>query len=50
MKNLKKPTRKQKKSMSDAGLDWRTWLVADEDGIFLRLISKKSGMRKVIWK
>lgn len=46
----RKPTRAHKISMAEAGLDWRTWLVADEDSIFLRLVSKKSGRRKVIWK
>ena len=50
MKNPKKPTRAQKKIVTEAGLDWHTWLVVEEDNISLALISKKSGRRKVILK
>lgn len=50
MKNPRKPTRAQKRSISDAGLDWRTWLVVEEDNISLTLISKKSGRRRVLLK
>lgn len=50
MKNLRKPTREQKKIMVGAGLDWHTWLVVEEDNISLTLISKKSGRRKVVLK
>lgn len=50
MKNPKKPTRAQKKIISTAGLDWHTWLVTNEDSSTLTLISKKSGMKKVIHK
>ena len=50
MKNPRKPTRAQKKIITEAGLDWHTWLVIEEDNTSLKLISKKSGMRKVISK
>lgn len=50
MKNPRKPMRAHKISMTKAGLDWHTWLVVEEDNISLTLISKKSGMRKVISK
>ena len=50
MKNPRKSTRAQKKIITEAGLDWHTWLVIEEDNTSLKLISKKSGMRKVISK
>lgn len=50
VKNPRKPTRAQKKIIVEAGLDWHTWLVLDEDNISLTLISKKSGKRKVVLK
>lgn len=50
MKNPKKPTRAQKKIITDSGLDWRTWLVKEEDNISLALISKKSGRIREIFK
>ena len=50
MKNPRKPTRAQKKIITETGLDWHTWLVIEEDNTSLKLISKKSGMRKVIAK
>ena len=50
MKNPRKPTRAQKKIITEAGLDWHTWLVLQEDNISLTLISKKSNRRKVISK
>lgn len=45
-----KPTLAQKKIISAAGLDWKTWNVANEDNISLTLISKRSGKRRVILK
>lgn len=50
MERVKRPTLKQKKVISEAGLDWQTWNVASEDNISLTLVSKKSGRRKVILK
>jgi len=50
MKQPKKPTLAQKKIIKAAGLDWKTWNVADEDNISMTLISKKSGQRRVIFK
>ena len=47
MKNPRKPARVHKISMTNAGLDWHTWLVVKEDNISLTLISKKSGRKKV---
>lgn len=45
-----KPTLEQKKIISGAGLNWRTWNVAEEDDISLTLVSKKTGRRRVILK
>lgn len=50
MKQPKKPTLAQKKIIKAAGLEWKTWNVADEDNISMTLISKKSGQRRVIFK
>ncbi len=50
MKQPKRPTREQKKVISEAGLDWTTWSVLGEDNISLTLVSKKSGRRRVILK
>lgn len=50
MIKAKKPTLKQKKIISAAGLDWKTWNVAEEDNISLLLISKKSGRKRLILK
>lgn len=50
MKQPKKPTRAQKILIKAEGLDWKTWSVLEEDNISITLISKKSGMRKVLLK
>lgn len=50
MKQPKKPTLAQKKIMTGAGLNWKTWNVVYEDNVSLTLISKKSGKRKIILK
>ncbi len=50
MKQPKKPTLAQKKVITEAGLNWKTWNVASEDNISLLLISKKSGRKKLILK
>lgn len=50
MKQPKKPNLRQKKVISAAGLDWKTWNVHEEDNIAITLISKKSGRRRVILK
>ena len=50
MKNPRKPMRAQKKIITEAGLDWHTWLVIEENNTSLKLISKKSGRKKVILK
>ncbi|MDE7426111.1 MAG: hypothetical protein K2N51_20835 [Lachnospiraceae bacterium] len=48
MRNLRKPTRVQKKKIVDAGLDWRNWLVVSESDEELVLYSKKSGRRRTV--
>lgn len=50
MKNPRKPTREQKKIIADSRLDWKNWLVKEEDNVSLALISKKSGRIRVILK
>lgn len=50
MKQPKKPTLAQKKIMASAGLEWKTWNVAEENENQLVLISKKSGRKRVIEK
>lgn len=50
MKNPRKPTRAQKKIISDSGLNWRNWLVLDEDNISLSLINRESRRRRVVLK
>lgn len=50
MKQPKKPTLEQKKIMTNAGLNWRTWNVVYEDNISLDVVSKKSGTRRSILK
>ena len=52
MKNARprKPTRNEKKVMTNAGLDWHTWLVCTEnkESGKLHLVSKKSGIRRTL--
>ena len=50
MKQPKKPTLAQKKLMTNAGLNWKTWNVHEEDNLSLVMVSKKSGTRRVIYK
>ena len=50
MKQPKKPTLRQKKAISAAGLDWSNWSVHNEDILSITLINKKSGRRRVISK
>lgn len=47
---VRKPTLTQKKLMKENGLDWKTWNVVEEDDLSIKLISKKSGRRKVLFK
>ena len=49
---LQKPTRDQKKLLSDRGLVWQNWLVprGGEDNLSLAVVNKNSGKRKVILK
>ena len=49
---LQKPTRDQKKLLSDRGLVWQNWLVprGGEDSLSLAVVNKNSGKRKVILK
>lgn len=46
----KKPTRRQKITMSAAGLDWTSWLVSGEDLQGLHLVRRRSGRRRTINK
>lgn len=50
MKNKlpKKPTREQKKRMSNAGFDWKQYLILESDNISMTAIHKQSGRRSVI--
>lgn len=50
MKQPKKPTLAQKRFMTESGLDWKTWNVAEETDDAMVLISKKSGRRRIIKK
>ncbi len=50
MKQPKKPTYEQKKMMSKEGLNWKEWMVKDEDNISIALIHKVTGKIKVLWK
>lgn len=50
MQKVKKPTLRQKKAITAAGLDWHTWNVANEDNIGLLLISKRTGRKRLILK
>lgn len=42
MRNPKKPTRKQKKRIADAKLDWKNWLVVSESDKELIIYNKKA--------
>lgn len=48
MRNLKRPTRKQKKRIQEAKLDWKNWLVASESDEEMVLYNKKSERRRTI--
>ena len=50
MKNKKprKPTREQKKRMSNAGFDWKQYLIVDSDHISMIAVHKQTGRRSVI--
>ena len=51
MKNARprKPTRNEKKVMTNAGLDWNTWLVQpNREDNRLHLISKKTGVKRTL--
>ncbi len=50
MKQPKKPTYEQKKLINKNKLDWKEWMVKDEDNISIALIHKQTGKIKVIWK
>lgn len=50
MKQPKKPTYEQKKLISKNGLDWKKWMIKDEDNISIALIHKETKEIKVIWK
>lgn len=50
MKQQKKPTREQKKLMSENKLRWEHWSVLMEDNISITVISKRSGQRRVLLK
>ena len=52
MERLCKPTRDQKKLLSERGLVWQNWLVprGGEDNLSLAVMNKNSGKRKVILK
>lgn len=42
------PTYAQKKRITDAGLDWKEYLVQEEDNITITLIHKETGKREVV--
>ena len=44
----KKPTREQKKRMSNAGFDWKQYLILESDNISMTAIHKQTGRRSVI--
>lgn len=44
----KRPTREQKKRLTDAGIDWRQYLVQDADNISMMIVHKETKSRKVI--
>lgn len=44
------PTREEKKQIAKAGLDWKNWLVTEQDNISFTVLSKKSGRKRVILK
>lgn len=48
MKQPKKPTREQKKVMSENGLDWKKYNVTDVDNISFTAVHKKTGKREVL--
>lgn len=48
MRNLKRPTRKQKKRIQQAKLDWKNWLVVSESDEELLIHNKKSERRRSI--
>lgn len=50
MKQPKKPTYEQKKLISKEGLNWKDWMIKDEDNISIALIHKETKEIKVIWK
>lgn len=50
MRNLRKPTRVQKKKIADAGLNWRNWLVVSESEEELIIYNKKSERRRTVKK
>ena len=50
MKQPKKPTREQKILIGKMKLDWKEWMVKDEDNISVALVNKRTGEIKVIWK
>lgn len=50
MKQPKKPTLAQKKVIGAAGLEWKTWNVAEEDKERIVLVSKKTGRKRTVKK
>ncbi len=50
MKQPKKLTRTQKEVLESKGLQWKNWMLLQEDNISYCFIHKASGKRRVIFK
>lgn len=48
-KRARTPSRSEKELMTKHGMKWKNWLVDDTDNISICFISKKSGVRRVIF-
>lgn len=46
----RKPRREEKKIIKENNLDWKNWLIADEDKTTYTLENKMSGNRRIICK